>query len=237
MKSPKEIGNWYNSFSNKQLKTGINLRHYRIMDFLIESGLQKNSNVLDVGCGIGTLTNLICKYISKGTIDAIDISSGSIDILKKRLYRYKQVEASALDILNFKSSKIYDFIILPDVLEHIPIQKHQELFNLFSKHMNQESTICINIPHPKALDFIRMTNPNKLQIIDQSLDLKDLLNNIYPNNLILINYISYSLFSNENDYIFISLKKNKEVTLTKLPKSKIILRKLLFRLKFLFSRM
>ena len=104
MKSPKEIGNWYNSFSNKQLKTGINLRHYRIMDFLIESGLQKNSNVLEVGCGIGTLTNLICKYISKGTIDAIDISSGSIDILKKRLYRYKQVEASALDILNFKSS-------------------------------------------------------------------------------------------------------------------------------------
>ena len=74
--------------------------------------------------------------------------------------------------------------------------RYQELFNLFSKHMNQESTICINIPHPKALDFIRMTNPNKLQIIDQSLDLKDLLNNIYPNNLILINYISYSLFSN-----------------------------------------
>ena len=48
MKSPKEIGNWYNSFSNKQLKTGINLRHYRIMDFLIESGLQKNSNVLEI---------------------------------------------------------------------------------------------------------------------------------------------------------------------------------------------
>ena len=34
--------------------------------------------------------------------------------------------------------------------------------------MNQESVICINIPHPKALDFIRETNPDKLQIVDQS---------------------------------------------------------------------
>tara|TARA_S200000501_G_scaffold339840_1_gene347841 strand:+ start:37664 stop:38377 length:714 start_codon:yes stop_codon:yes gene_type:complete len=237
MNSPKEIGNWYNSFSKKQLKTGINLRHYRIMDYLIESGLQKNSNVLEVGCGIGTLTSLLCKYVSSGTIDATDISSDSVKILKKNLYRYKQLKASALDILNLKSSKKYDFIILPDVLEHIPIHKHQELFHLFSKHMNQESVICINIPHPKALDFIRETNPDKLQIVDQSLNAQDLLNNVYSNGLILVDYISYPLFSNENDYVFISFKKNTKVTLTKLPKSKIIFKKILVRLKFFFSRL
>lgn len=229
------VKEWYNEFSVKQISTSINLRHYTIFNKAIQNGLKKNSKILEIGCGIGTLTSLLYKFISKGHIVAADISDESINVAKKRLGISSRIDFKVTDMSDFKYENKFDFIILPDVLEHIPIEQHKNLFDVISKHMFDHSTILINIPHPKAIEFLRETSPEKLQIIDQAISADTLLKDAYANDLILISYESYSIFNKENDYAFITMKKNVNINLTQKSKYWIIIQKQINKIRYWWS--
>lgn len=237
METREQIGKWYDGFAGRQLKTSVNLRHYKIMEFLASAGLSRNDRVLEIGCGIGTLTGLLARYLRKGEIVAVDISPESVEVARKRLSQASNVLFMVSDMTDFNHTEVFDFIILPDVLEHIPIGQHRGLFRTLAEHMHDNSVILIHIPHPRALDYIRATSPEQMQIIDQSLEADTLLGDAYANGLTLISYYSYSLFDREHDYAVICLRKKNTVTLSPLPKQAIIARKLLARTRFLINRL
>jgi trans-aconitate methyltransferase len=237
METSEQIGKWYDGFAGRQLKTSVNLRHYKIMEFLISAGLSRKDRVLEIGCGIGTLTGLLVRYLGKGEIVAVDISPESVEIARKRLSHASNVRFMVSDMTDFNHTEVFDFIILPDVLEHIPVDQHRRLFRTLADHMHDNSVILIHIPHPRALDYIRATNPGQMQIIDQSVEADTLLADAYANGLTLISYNSYSLFDREHDYAVISLRKKNAVTLSPLPNRSIIARKLLSRTRFFLSRL
>jgi len=237
METREQIGKWYDDFAGQQVRTSVNLRHYRIMEFLKAAGLRKNNRVLEIGCGIGTLTGLLLKYLRTGEVLAVDISPESISIARKRLAHSSSVSFLVSDMTDFSNPDPFDFIILPDVLEHIPVSQHKDLFRILAGHMHERSVILIHIPHPRALDYIRSASPTQLQIVDQSLEASLLLENAYASDLVLINYVSYSLFDREHDYAVITFRKKSAVRLSPLPKSHIIARKLLARFRFLLSRL
>jgi trans-aconitate methyltransferase len=237
METSEQIGKWYDGFAGRQLKTSVNLRHYKIMEFLISAGLSRKDRVLEIGCGIGTLTGLLVRYLGKGEIVAVDISPESVEIARKRLSHASNVRFMVSDMTDFNHTEVFDFIILPDVLEHIPVDQHSRLFRTLADHMHDNSVILIHIPHPRALDYIRATNPGQMQIIDQSVEADTLLADAYANGLTLISYNSYSLFDREHDYAVISLRKKNAVTLSPLLKRSIIARKLLSRTRFFLSRL
>ncbi|MBN2522664.1 MAG: methyltransferase domain-containing protein, partial [Bacteroidales bacterium] len=85
METSEQIGKWYDGFAGRQVKTSVNLRHYKIMEFLTSAGLSRNDKVLEIGCGIGTLTGLMAKYLRRGEIVAADISAESVSTARKRL--------------------------------------------------------------------------------------------------------------------------------------------------------
>lgn len=231
------IRNWYNSFSGKQVKTGVNLRHYRIMNSLISGGLRRDSHVLEVGCGIGTLTGLLVKYLKRGTVMAVDISDESVAIARANLGTVSRVEFRTTDMTDFSVDRVFDFIVLPDVLEHIPVEQHRALFGVLASHMHDKSLIYINIPHPLALDYIRRTSPHLLQIIDQSVSADSMMADAYANGLILKSYVSYSIFDREDDYARVWFKKNLQLTLRPLPSWTIIINKLVARTGYLKARL
>jgi len=237
MNEPAGVKAWYNGFSGRQVSTGVNLRHFRLMNELIAGGLNRTNSVLEAGCGVGTLTSLLHSYIRRGKIVSIDISDKSVAIAAGRFPKSKRVEFIATDILNFQYPEKFDFIILADVLEHIPVDQHKALFGVLAAHMHADSQIFINIPHPQALDYIRETKPEQLQIIDQSLSADKLMEDIYDNGLSLVSYRSYSLFNREHDYVLIWLSNKAGTTLHPLPKLCIIRRKLAARIGFFISRL
>ena len=237
METSEQIGKWYDGFAGRQVKTSVNLRHYKIMEFLVAAGLSRKDRVLEIGCGIGTLTGLLVRYLGKGEIVAVDISPESVGIARKRLPHASNVRFMVSDMTDFNHTEVFDFIILPDVLEHIPVDQHRRLFRTLADHMHDNSVILIHIPHPRALDYIRATDPGQMQIIDQSVEADTLLEDAYASGLTLIRYHSYSLFDREHDYAVISLRKKNTVTLSPLPKRSIIARKLLSRTRFFLSRL
>ena len=206
--SKQQVEEFYNAFKEHQKRLGVNIRHRTIFKNLKKNGLKSNSNVLEIGCGIGTVSSLILKYISKGIFVGVDISKESIEFAKKTYTHVKNAEFIVSDMMEFDYSIKFNFIVLPDVLEHIPLEQHQNLFKVISKVSSDDAVVVINIPEPNCLDWARTNHPDKLQIIDQSLSMQDLLNNAYPNNFKLYSMNSYSLQYKEKDYTCVVFKKN-----------------------------
>lgn len=207
--SKQEVTEYYDKFKEHQKDLGVNVRHRTIFKNLKKAGLKADSKVLEIGCGIGTVSSLILKFISAGKFVGVDISPESIALAKKWNV-YNNAEFLVSDMSDFNHSIKFDFVVLPDVLEHIPVEQHNNLFKVISSVTTKDATVLINIPEPNCLNWIRKNAPEKLQIIDQSLSMQDLLNNCYPHGFKLYSMNSYNLQYKEPDYTSVVLKKNME---------------------------
>jgi trans-aconitate 2-methyltransferase len=206
--SKKQVEEFYNTFKEHQKKLGVNIRHRTIFKNFKKLGPKPGSNVLEIGCGIGTVSSLILKHVTLGSFIGVDISNESIEVAKKFNAASKNAEFIVNDMSAFDHPVKFDFVVLPDVLEHIPVEQHNNLFRVISNVTSKTATVLINIPEPNCLNWARKHHPEKLQIIDQSLSMQDLLNDSYPHGFKLFSMNSYSLQYTEPDYTSIVLKKN-----------------------------
>ncbi len=211
MATKEEVKAYYDTFKEHQKKLGINIRHRTIFKNLKQAGLQPDSNVLEIGCGIGTVSHLILKHISRGSFVGLDISSESIEMAKKLNGFHPKAEFLVNDMSHFSHATKFNFVVFPDVLEHIPVEQHANIFETVSRLTAPDAVVIINIPEPNYLNWVRANDPSKLQIIDQSLSMQDLLNNCYPYGFKLYSMNPYSLHFSVNDYLAIVLKKDMTV--------------------------
>jgi len=225
------VADFYDEFAKKQVRTGLNLRHYLLFDHIKKSGLKRNHDILEIGCGIGTFTKLLLGYVKKGgSVLGVDISKTNVSIATKEL---GSANASFVvsDMTDFKVEKKFDYIVMLDVLEHIPVEQHQSLFKIFRACLKDNGTIFINIPHHDYLDYVRKNEPELLQIIDQSLSTDLILNSIYSNDLQIVSLNSHSIFNEECDYQRIVIQPKKTIArVNRISQGSIILRKSLFRM-------
>ena len=211
----KNVIEFYDNFVDAQQNTGINDRIYGLYNRLIKLGLKSDSNVLELGCGIGVMTYLLSQTVKKGWIEAVEISPESIKFAAKKLKR-SNIYFHVHDIVNYAPSlKKIDFIILFDVIEHIPKEKHNELFKNISKICDDNTKILINIPNPKHIEYDIENQPESLQIIDQPLPLNFIVENLISNDLDLIFFETYSIWL-ENDYQFFVINKKRKFKKIKL---------------------
>ncbi len=157
---------FYDHFIKNQVESSINDRIAGLYRRLCKMGLHTNSTVLEIGCGIGTLTYLLTRKVKTGRVEATDISPQSIEYAKKNLVR-PNLSLFAGDILQLEpTAKSFDFILLFDVIEHIPIEDHAALFAKINGWMHDDSSLLINIPNPASILFDEKNNPATLQEID-----------------------------------------------------------------------
>lgn len=211
MEEPKDkIISYYDQFSEKQEKTGINSRHLSILDKVMSAGLKAHHRVLEVGCGIGTVSSLIAGQVKKGEVLAVDISPESIDKAKVIWKGFDNLKFEVSDMSDFhKANQTFDFFIFPDVLEHIPVDQHQRLFQNIQEHSHQDSVIFIHIPAPRYLQWMIQNEPEKLQVIDQPLDSGDLIKSITSSGFYLEKMETYSVFFEEKDYQYFVFRSQK----------------------------
>ena len=75
-----KVVRFYDQFAEKQEKTGINSRHLSILDKAKQAGLKSNHRILEVGCGIGTVSHLLATQVPQGKLLAVDISPEKSEI-------------------------------------------------------------------------------------------------------------------------------------------------------------
>ena len=203
----KKVAEFYDNFAESQFESGIHHRHLAIMQWLQKFGMPKSGNFLEIGCGVGTQTELILRYLNlDATVTAVDISIKSIEHAKRRLVKYANLTLIAGDIIDLNLNEKFDVIVLPDVLEHIPLELHNNLFKKLSYLLAPSGFMMIHIPHPNYLEWITSNRPEQLQIIDNPIYTNNLLGHAYKYGLYLVYLESYSIFTEPEDYQVIVLK-------------------------------
>ena len=64
-KSKEQISNFYDEYVENQIKSGINDRIFNLYKRMLKRKIYTNSNLLEIGCGIGHFTFLISKKNTK----------------------------------------------------------------------------------------------------------------------------------------------------------------------------
>ena len=132
---------------------------------------------------------------------------------------------------DFSIDEKYDIIILPDVLEHIPIEAHDNIFKTIKGLIKPSGFIFINIPNPYALEYLHIHHKELLQIIDQPIYTNILLNTVYKYDFYIDNLKTYAVFYEEADYQMMVLKPRKSFeSMTVKPKINVLLNSLKLRL-------
>lgn len=204
-----KVKEYYNTYTTRQKKVGVNERHQSILKQLINAGLTKNSSVLEIGCGIGTLSGLILKHLSiNGSLTAYDISDKSIEMAKQSFLKYKNGHFFCADVTQTEIMGMFDVIVLPDVIEHIPTENHQNLFKGLHQNLKESGFMLIHLPHESFQKWLIKNTPEAMQIIDQPISFDSITRTLYDNNFEIIFSKVYSVWVKPFDYQFVIAKSN-----------------------------
>ena len=200
---------YYDSYIERQIKSGINNRIYSLYKRLKKLGLGRDMKILEIGCGIGALTYLLSKKIKTGTLEAVDFSEKSVAYAAKYIANHN-VSFTCADILEFNPKcSSFDYILLFDVLEHIPHEKHAELFHKIHGWMHNDSLLLINLPNPEYTIYEQQNNPANLQEIDQPVYFHQLSGIFKKNQLQILNMETWPVWVQE-EYQFYTIRKERE---------------------------
>ncbi len=206
-----EIRKYYDGYVKRQARAGVNERHHTIMELALQHGLKKDGHVLEIGCGIGTFTGLLAKYVTQGTILAVDISPESIDLAIKTLGGERHVSFQVANVAEKQLDQRFDMIILPDVLEHIPLQQHGTLFTHLAAMLADDGRILIHSPDPFYSEWVRRERPELLQVLDLALYLPETLAHIERSNLILHHFQRHAVWLDTPEYMALVLVHRPDV--------------------------
>lgn len=144
--------NHYDSFENKnvqehfdQLASSYDLIKKRNWYYLqsvkkvIREVVPPNKRVLEIGTGTGEVLN----YLKPSYGVGLDISPRMIACARQK---YPHLEFHAVSYENFETTGVFDFIILADVIEHLPAPSL--LFRHLSRFSSNKTRIIITMANP-----------------------------------------------------------------------------------------
>ena len=208
-----EISEFYDEYVQRQIKTGANERLISLYKRLLNGGLNTDSKVLELGCGVGIFTKLLAKKVKNGIIEAVDLSAKSIAVAENELKHKKNIHFDVADVVKYKPENSgFDMITLMDVIEHIPLENHAELFANLAEIATEKTNILINIPNPQYIGYARINHPESLQVIDQEVELFTLMQHLEKNGLELVYFEKYGIWE-QDDYHFMVIRKKRNFEL------------------------
>jgi cyclopropane fatty-acyl-phospholipid synthase-like methyltransferase len=176
-----EIKSFYDDFlESKMLKYRIqgNPRIDRATERILQF-VDSDSNVLDVGCGIGIVPERIAATLEEGHVWGFDISERNIWYARETVnspnvsFFVGDVVEGQKQIQEHLAAPI-DVIALVDVIEHIPRDRHSDLFQFFESITSEQSSVVLTYPSPQHQKHLIENDPEELQIIDQVIELDEL---------------------------------------------------------------
>jgi cyclopropane fatty-acyl-phospholipid synthase-like methyltransferase len=205
--SSAEARDFYDEYAGRQAAVGVNERHRAILEWALKFGMRPDHSVLELGCGVGTLTSLLAGELgSGGSVTGIDLSPVSVESAKERLSDFANVRLIAADVLEVDLEDEFDVVVLPDVIEHIPLESHRALFARVAAWVRPNGFVLLHYPSPHYQEWNRVHHPDRLQIIDQTVHVDVLSSNTYPNGLYIDRLATYSIWMREGDYVVAVLR-------------------------------
>ena len=128
----------------------VRLKNEKLKSRHLRNWLQdnKNSTILDVGCGTG---EDIAFYLSKGykNVSGVDLSVSQLNYAKSLGAEIK--EGEILDTLNNTPKNSFDLISAYDVIEHLTKDEVLDFLSLTYKSLSHEGALILRTPNASSL--------------------------------------------------------------------------------------
>lgn len=143
--------------------------------------IPKKGRILDIGSGYGTFAILMAEQEEREII-GIELNKKKIDIAKSRTKDFKNLDFIFVDINDFDTDKKFNVIVCIDVLHHINLANHKNIFEKVYRLLANDGIFIIKEldtrPYHKYLwsyihDIILNGSPNYLSNKDISSQLKE----------------------------------------------------------------
>jgi len=200
---PNNINNNLNDFyesSNSLIKL--------IDSILLENNIEfKFNNILDFGCGVGRITNLLSEY--GNNIYGIDISEEHLKIARSNVKKNNIIFLNYDEDYNFpKIINNIDFIVSFIVLQHIRPDEMKLFIKKILNSLNKNGIALLHIPYIIENYDKSILEKNMTDLEVHSLDVNIVLDIIFENNCLLIDKIDFKGIShNSFEYLYL-IKKN-----------------------------
>ncbi|HEY9767603.1 MAG TPA: class I SAM-dependent methyltransferase [Coleofasciculaceae cyanobacterium] len=214
MTSSTEVKQFYDNFTNTrmlQYKLDGNPRIDKAVK-LISGYLTPDSNILDIGCGIGIVPEQIARQLKQGRILACDLGENNINYARQTVSS-DQIEFFNVNVVeNFeairnKLSAPVDLVTMVDVIEHLPPDSYDGLFNNLSQVTSDRAKLILTYPSPEYQVYLQQHNPQELQIIDEVIEINNLMQFADKYGFTLA-YFTYIDVWKKNQYIHCVFSKN-----------------------------
>lgn len=146
----------------------------------IEPYIHQRHRVLDVGCGIGIVTERIGARARGGRVWGIDLSPRNVWYASHTV-RKPNVSFFTADVLGDaeqvrgQTGGAFDVITMVDVIEHIPEGDRPGLFAGLRALSAPNAVLVLTYPSPQYQRWLQANRPQELQIIDNVVELPTLL--------------------------------------------------------------
>lgn len=131
------------------------------------------SRVLEIGCGIGLVTERLARRAAR--VWACDLSPRNVEFAR-RTVGGRNVEFFVCDVLEQfdrlrnRLDGPVDTIVMVDVLEHLPADRQDVLFERLGTLLAPEATIVLTFPAAEYQRHLYAEEPDKLQPVDEIID-------------------------------------------------------------------
>ena len=129
--------------------------------------------IAEIGCGLGAMTYRMASRWPEARVCGTDISPRSIEFATKLFqlpnlsYANGRVEALGLE-------RQCDLVVLVDVYEHIAREDRTVFLGAIAPLLNGTSRLILTFPTPAYQRMLRRDFPDKLQPVDEDVDLQSL---------------------------------------------------------------
>jgi SAM-dependent methyltransferase len=169
---------FYNAFAAEVLLEDfgrLNQRQDAVRE-LCREFVPRGARVLEVGCGAGINAKFLQTIASH--VVGIDISDRNIEVAREyasapnAVFKVLDVLHSAEDLSEMGP---FDAIVLPDVIEHVPLELHGRLFEALESVLAERGRVILTYPSPEYQEHLKKHEPKKLQLVDETVELADIL--------------------------------------------------------------
>ncbi|HEU0023316.1 MAG TPA: class I SAM-dependent methyltransferase [Thermoleophilaceae bacterium] len=143
--------------------------------------------ILDLGCGTGVMTDWLRTY---GEAMGTDFSEPAIELGRALAPR---VELHVQPLEDIQLDGDFDVICAFDVIEHVPPPDRPALFGRIGTLLAAEGLIIVSTPHPRFSRWMAERRPELMQVVDEPVDLRELVELAASANAELIRYETFDI--------------------------------------------
>jgi 2-polyprenyl-3-methyl-5-hydroxy-6-metoxy-1,4-benzoquinol methylase len=109
---------------------------------LVNNYVPREASIVDIGCGYGMMSYMLCLTSEKRNILGIDYDSEKIELAENCLLKNERIRFVAADAITFDVADT-DVFLLSDVLHYMPEDKQDQLLKRCIAHLNPGGSIII----------------------------------------------------------------------------------------------